>query len=233
MIRSPDNTTRNLNGERNQRRRVISRNLVFAVIFVAWSVATGFHAYRNMTVGTAAEMGPGFFPLMLSIVLGLLSLGVAFTAVTEHIQPLRMAPLRAIVLVLGAPLLFALTIRSLGLVIAVALTVFLTSFASRFATLRNSCFSPPDSRSSVSWCSAISSAFPVVGQTARRIGHSRWIDFKSGDRLCNDTAAVQFAVLLYWLFPGNGHWRCCRVSVRSARLPSSLPLTFKFSPKRR
>jgi hypothetical protein len=120
------------------KRPALSRNLVFAAIFVTLSLVTGSHAYRNMTVGTAAEMGPGFFPLMLSIVLGLLSLGVAFIATPEHITRLRIAPLRAIILVLGAPLLFALTIRSLGLVVAVALTVFLTSFASRFATLRNS-----------------------------------------------------------------------------------------------
>lgn len=120
-------------------RRIPSRrNLTFAAIFMVFSFATGLYAFRTLKLGTMAEMGPGYFPVMLSIVLALLSLGVAFTPVSSDAPPLRFAPPKAIVLILGAPLVFALTIESLGLVIAVASTVFLSSFASRFASLRQS-----------------------------------------------------------------------------------------------
>jgi hypothetical protein len=111
------------------------RNLTFAAIFVVFSLVTGIHAWRNMTVGTASAMGPGFFPLMLSIALGLLALCVGLTA-RDNPWPLRLAPWKAQALVILAPVVFALSIRTLGLVPAVAATIFMTCFASRFATLR-------------------------------------------------------------------------------------------------
>ena len=109
------------------------RNLTFAAIFVVFSLATGIHALRNMTIGTASAMGPGFFPLMLSVMLGLLSLCVAFTA-PEGSSPLRLVPAKALLVIL-APIVFALTIRTLGLVPAVAATIFVTSLASKSTTL--------------------------------------------------------------------------------------------------
>lgn len=121
----------------SDRARVNWRNITFAAIFVAFSIATGFHAWRNMMVGTAAAMGPGFFPLMLSIVLGALSAAVAFSSDGSS-APLRLAPLKSVLLIIGSPIVFALSIRSLGLVLAVAATVFMASFASRHATLRDS-----------------------------------------------------------------------------------------------
>lgn len=109
------------------------RNLTFAALFVIFSLATGIHAWRNMTLGTASAMGPGFFPLMLSIALGLLSLGVAFTG-PDRPSPLRLVPVKAL-LVICAPIVFALSIRTLGLVPAVAATIFVTSLASKSTTL--------------------------------------------------------------------------------------------------
>lgn len=114
------------------------RNITFAAIFVCFSIVSGAYAYSTLEVGSAAEMGPGFFPVMLSIVLALLALLVAFTPIPTDALPLRFAAVKPSVLVLGAPLIFALTVQPLGLVIAVFLTIFLSSFASRFATLRQS-----------------------------------------------------------------------------------------------
>lgn len=121
----------------SDRARVNWRNITFAAIFVALSIATGFHAWRNMMVGTASAMGPGFFPLMLSIVLGALSAAVAFSS-DDSSAPLRLAPLKSFLLIIASPIVFALSVRSLGLVIAVAATVFMASFASRHARLRDS-----------------------------------------------------------------------------------------------
>ncbi|MGK6314110.1 tripartite tricarboxylate transporter TctB family protein [Neorhizobium sp. DT-125] len=114
------------------------RNVTFAAIFVGFSAAVGIYAYSTLSIGTAAEMGAGFFPVMLSIVLGLLALAVAFTPISSGALPLRFASIRSSVLVLCSPLIFAVTIQPLGLIAAVALTIFFSSFASRFATLRQS-----------------------------------------------------------------------------------------------
>ncbi|MCJ9672526.1 MULTISPECIES: tripartite tricarboxylate transporter TctB family protein [unclassified Neorhizobium] len=121
-----------------QHRPLSRRNVTFAAIFVGFSVAVGIYAYETLKIGTAAEMGAGFFPVMLSIVLGFLSLAVAFTPIPQGAQPLRFAPVKASILIMGSPLIFAASIQSLGLVAAVALTIFFSSFASRFATLRQS-----------------------------------------------------------------------------------------------
>lgn len=115
-----------------------SRNIIFAAIFIVISAVMGVHAWRSMTIGTLDDMGPGFFPLMLSVALALLALGTGFTALPQDSPPLRFARLRSIVLVLGSPLVFAASIRTLGLLPAVFLTIFVVSFASRFATLRQS-----------------------------------------------------------------------------------------------
>lgn len=111
------------------------RSRAFALFFLLVSIASGGHAWKNMVVGTASEMGPGYFPLMLSIVLGLLSI-LAFLTESDGPGELSLPPPRSILLVLVAPILFALTIRSLGLVLTVAIVAFVTSFASRSTTLR-------------------------------------------------------------------------------------------------
>ncbi|CDN51246.1 tripartite tricarboxylate transporter TctB family protein [Neorhizobium galegae] len=121
-----------------QHRSLSRRNVTFAAIFVGFSVVVGIYAYETLKIGTAAQMGAGFFPVMLSIVLGFLSLAVAFTPIPAGAQPLRFAPVKASILIMGSPLVFAASIQSLGLVAAVALTIFFSSFASRFATLRQS-----------------------------------------------------------------------------------------------
>lgn len=113
------------------------RTGLFAAFFLLVSIATGVHAWKNMVVGTASEMGPGYFPLMLSVMLGFLSILVFFTE-SDGPNELGLAPLRSILLVLISPIIFALTIRSLGLVLTVAIVVFVTSFASRSTTLRES-----------------------------------------------------------------------------------------------
>ena len=114
------------------------RNLVFAVIFVAISAVMGFHAYSTMKIGTLDNMGPGFFPLMLSILLALLAILVGFTSLPVDAERLRIAKPKAIILVIASPVIFATTIRTLGMVLAIFLTVFIVSFASRHARVTQS-----------------------------------------------------------------------------------------------
>lgn len=118
--------------------RKAPHNLVFAAIFVAVGAAMGYHAYAGMKLGTLDDMGPGFFPLMLSIVLAALASAVAFTSLPPDLPPMRLAKLRSIALVIGSPLIFGATVRTLGLAPSLFLTIFAVSFASRFATLRQS-----------------------------------------------------------------------------------------------
>ncbi len=120
------------------RRIAINHNHIFALLFVAISAGFGIHAWTSMNIGTPANMGPGFFPLMLSLLLTMLSLGVGFSRPGQDEEPLAVVSLHSFVLVLSGPILFALTIRTLGLLPAVLITVFSVSFASRFAGFRSS-----------------------------------------------------------------------------------------------
>jgi hypothetical protein len=113
----------------------MNRNLVFAGVFLVISIAMGLNAYFGMKVGTMRVMGPGFFPVMLSVLLGFLSILVGLSALPADAPKIKFARPRSIVLVIIAPLIFAATIRWLGLVLAVFLTTFVVSFASRHSTI--------------------------------------------------------------------------------------------------
>ena len=110
------------------------RNLVLSAMFVVLSVVAGGHALMSLRLGTLSLMGPGFFPVMLCALLGLLAIGVGFLP-EDSDAAVVFAPLRATILVLGCPLVFAFAVEPFGLVIALFLTVFMSCFASRVTTL--------------------------------------------------------------------------------------------------
>lgn len=85
-----------------------------------------------LPMGTAARMGPGYFPLLLAAalaVLGVLAIVESLTSSADAAS--EPTNVRGIVLVTGAIVAFALSIESLGLVPSVALTSFLLSLADR------------------------------------------------------------------------------------------------------
>lgn len=108
-------------------------------------VGTSFALYAFMTlkVGTPSNMGSGFFPVMLGCLLALLGLVIGFrsisslgTDVASDEPPLGPLPWRAIVTLTIAPVVFAVTVRTLGLAFSTALTVGIVCFASPRMTLR-------------------------------------------------------------------------------------------------
>ncbi|CAH1656068.1 tripartite tricarboxylate transporter TctB family protein [Chelatococcus asaccharovorans] len=107
------------------------RNMVFGIVFVSFSALMAFETLRKLPIGTPANMGPGFFPLLLSISLGAISiLAVVFGQSSAQEEPLKVAPFRAVALVLGAPIVFSLSIDPLGLFFAVFLSVLFSTQAS-------------------------------------------------------------------------------------------------------
>ncbi|MBD0417082.1 tripartite tricarboxylate transporter TctB family protein [Oryzicola mucosus] len=107
------------------------RNTVFGLVFVGFSALMAFETLRKLSIGTPANMGPGFFPLLLSISLCAISiLAVVFGQSSAQKEPLKVAPFRAVAMVLGAPIVFALSIDPLGLIIAVFLSVLFATQAS-------------------------------------------------------------------------------------------------------
>jgi len=103
--------------------------------FFAWSG-------RDLTISNVSNMGPGYFPLILSgilILLGLIVLvsspkpiaGLAVLEEDEPINPPGAVPWRGIFFLTGALLFFGLLVRPLGLGPALGGAVALSAFASR------------------------------------------------------------------------------------------------------
>jgi putative tricarboxylic transport membrane protein len=108
----------------------VSKSLLAGLIFIGLALLFGASTL-SLTLGTAARMGPGYFPLLLAVVLGVLGVVVSLEGFAADSEVSGSSSLRSVLLVAGSVVTFALTVESLGLVPAVALTSFLFSLADR------------------------------------------------------------------------------------------------------
>ncbi len=109
--------------------------LMFTVVGVAF--AWGATTY---TVGTGARMGPGYFPLMLGILMALIGLGIMFTGLsveTTDGEKIGKWAWKQVVFILGANLAFgvllgglpSIGIPAMGMIIAIYALVIISSLA--------------------------------------------------------------------------------------------------------
>jgi hypothetical protein len=110
-------------------RRELTAGAIFMALGAVFALGT-----RELDMGTPLRMGPGMFPLILAGLL--MALGAAIVAkgiFRANLAPAPAGPVpwRGILLTLGAPIAFGLTIAGLGLAGAVALAVAVSAFASR------------------------------------------------------------------------------------------------------
>jgi hypothetical protein len=104
--------------------------VIVGCIFVALALLF-FTGSLSLNLGTAGRMGPGYFPLMLSVVLGALGLSVLAVGFF-HDGDLPSAPnIRALIFVGLGVGFFAYAVRPLGIVPAVAVSSLLFSLAGR------------------------------------------------------------------------------------------------------
>ena len=103
---------------------------VAGAMFIALGLVFGFSA-ASLQMGSAARMGPGYFPLLMAAILALLGVGTMIEGLTRMGDRPSGTNLRGIALISGSVLVFALAIRPLGLVPTVAITSFLFSMSDR------------------------------------------------------------------------------------------------------
>ncbi|HQZ11525.1 MAG TPA: tripartite tricarboxylate transporter TctB family protein [Devosia sp.] len=105
-------------------------NLLCGLVFIAFGAFFGIQSL-GMEIGTALRMGPGYFPLVLSGVLVLVGLIIIVQATQVKGEPIGPIAWRGALFILPAPILFGLTIRPLGFVVALLITASVAAFASR------------------------------------------------------------------------------------------------------
>ena len=98
----------------------------FFMIFVAM---VGLWQASELPMGTLRAVGPGLLPMSLSVLLAALGVLVTIIGFTQPGAGLDRWSLRGLLFILGSIILFALTIRTLGLIIAGPLTMLVASAA--------------------------------------------------------------------------------------------------------
>lgn len=112
---------------RIHRQTDFASGLMFILIGLGFSMVA-----RGYTMGTAARMGPGYFPFWLGILLAVLGAIVAFGALSTKGDGDRVAraDVRTLLWVLASVVLFALVLKPLGMVLSVVVLVISSSMAS-------------------------------------------------------------------------------------------------------
>jgi hypothetical protein len=105
-----------------------------AVVFMAIGLA-GLYFGRDLTFGSAARMGPGFFPILLSCAIFGIGLIVGFKGLTVEGPGIEAVQLRPIFVIVAAIILFGYLIETLGLAITAALLTVLAGYARRDVSL--------------------------------------------------------------------------------------------------
>lgn len=118
--------------------------LMFTAVGIAFAVGA-----TNFTVGSAARMGPGYFPLLLGIVLIILGVAItiqSFRSKAPNGDPIGKFAWRPLGFIIGANLAFgvllvgvpALGIPAFGLIIAIYALVLIAGYARPNCSLKES-----------------------------------------------------------------------------------------------
>jgi len=123
-------------------RRTARADICAGGAFVAFGGAFAIGSAVQYERGTALQMGPGYVPLVLGAILALLGAAIVVqgvlasrtggTASPDHVVPgdePGSVPWRRGVLLVGAVLVFALTVDGLGLGVSLFVTAFLAALA--------------------------------------------------------------------------------------------------------
>ncbi len=103
-------------------------NVLSGLIFILLALAFGFVA-TGYRFGTPANMGAGFLPVSLSVLLAVLGIFIIVQAVGRASEPVEWGSFWPVLVVVGAILIFALVLRPLGFACASFVTVLVSSFA--------------------------------------------------------------------------------------------------------
>jgi hypothetical protein len=106
-----------------------------AILFLTIGIA-GIYFGRELTFGTAAKMGPGYFPTMLSGVIVLIGAIVGLRSLTIEGPPIEPVRLRPVVFILVAVIAFGFLIEQIGLAITTSGLAIFAAYARNDVNLK-------------------------------------------------------------------------------------------------
>ncbi len=107
------------------------RDFWSGVMFLAVGIVFAVGA-RNYSLGTSARPGPGYFPLMLSVLMAILGAVVTFKALTietEGGDRIGDVAWRPLLIIVASIAVFGATITWLGMVISIPILIAISSLA--------------------------------------------------------------------------------------------------------
>jgi hypothetical protein len=116
------------------------KDFLAGLLFIAVGIAA-IVIGNNYPLGTAARMGPGYFPRILGILLIVLGAALALRALRLQGSPLPSWPWRPTVIVLGTVVLFGAIVDRIGLALSTIILIVGASLASREFRLKEAIIS--------------------------------------------------------------------------------------------
>ena len=107
--------------------RDFASGIMFLAVGIAFAIGATTYAFGN-----SARPGPGYFPLLLGIILSILGAVVLFTSLTiesEGGDPIGDIAFKPLGLVLGAVALFGFLLPLAGMIVAVPVLIWIASLA--------------------------------------------------------------------------------------------------------
>lgn len=109
-----------------------TQDIVGGLALVAIGLFASLYA-QQYEFGDLNRMGPGYFPVVLGMILAVLGALIAIPAFMRRGEPVHVE-YKTFALVMASLIAFALTLKVLGLVLATALAVIISSLADRDIT---------------------------------------------------------------------------------------------------
>ncbi|UJW74843.1 tripartite tricarboxylate transporter TctB family protein [Rhizobium sp. SL42] len=109
--------------------RLDPANTLCGLLFIGLGLFFVYQSFQ-LELGTAFRMGPGYFPLVLAIILALLGIVILVQATRVAGEPIGPIAWRGMLFILPAPVVFGLLVRGAGFVPALFVAAFIASFAS-------------------------------------------------------------------------------------------------------
>jgi hypothetical protein len=108
--------------------RINTADFTAGLLFVFFGLGFGI-ASLGLEMGTTLRMGPGYFPMVLAVLLTGLGLAIVFTSFRSTGESVGAYAWRGMVFILGAPIFFGLTVRGLGFVPSIFFTTLIAALA--------------------------------------------------------------------------------------------------------